>query len=340
MITEEELGRIREYLQKSENPLFFYDDDPDGLASFLLLKKYIGRGKGVAIRSAPAMEEVYLRKITEYSPDYVFILDKPVMTQDFIDKVSVPIIYIDHHPVQELKGVKYFNPRIHDDADNRPTSYWCYRVTSQDLWIAMCGIIGDWHVPEFMGEFVRQYPDLVKESKDAGEILFETQFGKLVKVFAFLLKGSTTEVKKNVSVLEKIKTPYEILSQSSSKGRFIYKHFENINKIYEGLLEKARKEVTKSKLLVFIYPSSKHSLTGTLSNELLFLYPDKMIVIGRRKEDKVVMSFRSMRIKVLPLLKIALEGVDGYGGGHDHACGGGVNVDDFDKFIENLKKQL
>ena len=106
------------------------------------------------------------------------------------------------------------------------------------------------------------------------------------------------------------------------------------------MLEKARKEVTKSKMLVFIYPSSKHSLTGTLSNELLFLYPDKMIVIGRRKEDKVVMSFRSMRIKVLPLLKIALEGVDGYGGGHDHACGGGVNVDDFDKFIENLKKQL
>ncbi len=281
-----------------------------------------------------------MRKITEYSPDYVFILDKPLITQDFIDKVNVPIIYIDHHPVQDIKGIKYFNPRIHDDSDNRPTSYWCYRVTNQDLWVAMCGIVGDWHVPEFMGEFIGQYPDLVKESNDAGEILFSTQFGKLVKVFAFLLKGSTTEVKRNISVLEKIKTPYEILNQTSSKGKFIYKHYEKINKIYEELLVKAKKDVTRSRLLLFIYPSSKHSLTGTLSNELLYNYPDKLIVIGRKKEDKIVMSFRSKKIKVLPLLKKALEGVDGYGGGHDYACGGGVKSDDFSKFIDSLKSQL
>lgn len=340
MITEDELERIREFLHKSENPLFFYDDDPDGLASFLLLKKYAGKGKGVAIRSSPKLEDIYLRKITEHSPDCVFILDKPIMTQDFIDKVSVPIIYIDHHPVQDLKGIKYFNPRIHDDNDNRPTSYWCYRVTRQDLWVAMCGIIGDWHVPEFMGEFIREYPGLAKEGKDAGETLFGTPLGKLVKVFAFLLKGSTTEVKRNISVLEKIKTPYEILSQSSSKGRFIHKHFEKINKMYEELLARARKEATRSKMLVFIYPSTQHSLTGMLSNELLYRYPDKMIVIGRRKDDKVVMSLRSMRVKVLPLLKAALEGVDGYGGGHDHACGGGVRTEDFNKFIESLKRQL
>ena len=340
MIKEEEIEKIREYLNKSENPLFFYDDDPDGLASYLLLKKYIGKGTGIPIKSSPALDHIYLRKIQECSPDYVFILDKPFISQEFVDQVNVPIIWIDHHKPVDIKGVKYFNPRLHDDSDNRPTSYWCYQITKQDLWIAMVGIVGDWYLPEYLDEFLEQYPDLAKKTDDPGEMLFTTDFGKLVRIFWFLLKGSITDVKRNVSILSKIKTPYEILNKTSSKGRFVYKYFENINKNYESLLSEARKNATSSKLLLFIYPTARHSLTGYLSNQLLFTYPKKLIIIGREKQDKIVMSLRSKTLIIPPMLEKALDGIEGYGGGHDHACGGGVNRDDFPKFIENFKQQL
>ena len=84
MITTEEIDKIRNYLEKSENPLFFFDDDQDGLASFLLLWKHIGRGHGVVVKGSPELTEEYVRKVEEYRPDKVFILDKPMLSQDFV----------------------------------------------------------------------------------------------------------------------------------------------------------------------------------------------------------------------------------------------------------------
>lgn len=328
------------YLKKAENPLFFYDDDQDGLASYILLSKYIDKGKGIALKSSPVLDNIYLRKIKELSPDYIFILDKPILTQEFVDQVKVPIIWIDHHPVIDIKGVKHYNPRIHDENDNRPTSYWCYQITKQNLWIAMCGIIGDWYVPEYIEDFVKQYPDIIKNYKNPGKILFETEFGKLIRLIGFLLKGNITQIKKNVAVLKKIESPYEILNQTNSRGKFLYKHFEKIEKNYQEIMSIAKKRVTRSKLLIFTYPANRHSLTSFLSNELLHTYPNKIIIIGREKEDQMIMSFRSAKIKVLPILEKALIGINGHGGGHDHACGGGVAIEQFDEFIENFKKAM
>ena len=52
------------------------------------------------------------------------------------------------------------------------------------------------------------------------------------------------------------------------------------------------------------------------------------------------MSLRSKEIIIRTVLEKALEGVQGYGGGHEHACGANVKKEDFDRFIENFKKQL
>ena len=37
-ILDSELKEIRSYLEKSENPLVFFDDDHDGLSSYILIK--------------------------------------------------------------------------------------------------------------------------------------------------------------------------------------------------------------------------------------------------------------------------------------------------------------
>ena len=75
MLTEKQNSEIKEHLEKAQNPVFFFDNDPDGLCSFLLLRRYLGRGKGVAVRSFPDLTVDYFRKIKELEADYVFIID-------------------------------------------------------------------------------------------------------------------------------------------------------------------------------------------------------------------------------------------------------------------------
>jgi len=173
MIPETELQEIRDMLQKAKNPLFLFDDDQDGLCSFILLWRSVEKGKGIPIKGIVGDE--ILRKITTESPDLLIILDKPVLEQEFISSLHIPIIHIDHHPLLEIKAshYHYYNPRKNNAKDERPTSYWAYKITKKDLWIAMIGIIGDWHIPEFTEEFQKQYPGLIPEAKHPGQIFFE-----------------------------------------------------------------------------------------------------------------------------------------------------------------------
>ena len=52
MLTQKQIDEVREHLDKAQNPLFFFDNDNDGLTSFLLLRRFIDRGKGVAVKGA------------------------------------------------------------------------------------------------------------------------------------------------------------------------------------------------------------------------------------------------------------------------------------------------
>ena len=83
MLTSKQISQIKVHLEKAQNPVFFFDNDVDGLCSFLLLQRYIERGKGVAIKSFPALDQNYFRKVEELNADYIFILDKPVVSEDF-----------------------------------------------------------------------------------------------------------------------------------------------------------------------------------------------------------------------------------------------------------------
>jgi len=79
MLTAKQVDEIRQHLEQAQNPLFLFDNDPDGLCSFLILRKFCGKGKGVPIRSYPSMNSEYFRKVNELKADYIFILDKPFL---------------------------------------------------------------------------------------------------------------------------------------------------------------------------------------------------------------------------------------------------------------------
>ena len=151
----------------------------------------------------------------------------------------------------------------------------------------------------------------------------------------------STVPSKLVKVLTRIKTPYEILKQETPAGKLLYKKYDKINKVYEKMLDQIKKTATEDRLLVYTYTSDKLSLTKDLSNELLYHFKNKVIVLGREKDDELRCSIRAPQDIFLPeALQKALEGLQGYGGGHEHACGAGIKKHDFQKFIENLRREL
>ena len=340
MLTQKQFSDIREELLTGKNPLFFFHDDPDGLCSFLLLYRLVGEGHGIVVKTTPNIDDKFIKKVEEYDPDKIFIVDIALVEQSFIDAVKKPIVWIDHHELVERDKVKYYNPRKQNPKDNAPVSYWCYRVVNQDLWISMVGAVGDWFIPDFYDDFKKQYPDLLEKDGNPGTILYETRLGKLVRIFSFILKGKTQDAMKCVKILTRIKTPYEILNQSTHAGKYLYKRFEKINQEYETILQDILKEKYHYHLIVYLYHADKMSFTGDLANELLYRFPDKIIILGREKSGEVKLSMRSSNINLLKILQKALVGINGYGGGHEYACGACVKREDFDRFIQNIQHQL
>jgi len=341
------LKTIRTLLKESRSPLYFYDDDPDGLVSYLLLRRGFEKGNGVIIRIRGMHlneDELYLNKINEYNPDLVVFLDKPTLNQDIFDKINVKKIWIDHHEVTDVKGVYYYNPRIKNKKDNKPTSYFCYKIAERDLWLACVGVIADWSLALFK-DFKKKYPELADETKlknlKADDVMYGTRLGELARIFSFILKGKTSDVKNNIEMLLKINDPYEILEKKSKEGRKLFESAEKFRKKYNSLLEEAVNENKKARrLVVFTYVTDNVSFTADLANELIHKFPGRVIAVGRIKDEQMRVSLRSSENDIeLPTIihKICGE-MKCSGGGHEHAAAVEIHKDDFEKFIELLRR--
>ena len=347
MLTKTQLDEIKNELDNCSNPVFLYDNDADGLCSFLLFYKYKGEGKGFR-HPKNITDEIEMENIKRMGPDKVFILDVPAskITQDFIDGLKVPVIHVEHHITEnKLKKIKTFNPTIKKKSDNPPTSSICYNVVKENLWIAAIGTVSDWQLTKETKQFAKEYPDLLNpKMKDPAEAKFESKIGLVGRIINFVLKGKSADVRKSINNLMKIKDPYEILEQKTNEGKWIFKRYNEIDKSYKALYERAIKHVTKDNLLYFPYEEEDISFSAEISNELVYRYPKKVVFVARKKkgiyEAEMRCSIRSATTEIRSKLLKALEGVDGHGGGHPRACGASIKAKDFDKFLEQFKEQI
>ncbi|MCX8147134.1 MAG: DHH family phosphoesterase [Candidatus Woesearchaeota archaeon] len=344
MLNDKDIGRIKEELDSCKRPLFFFHDDADGLCSFLLLYRKKGEGKGIIVKTTPKIDYKFVRKVIEYMPDKIFILDIAMVEQDFLDemaKMNLNVVWIDHHDPLKRNNVIYFNPRLYNPNDDSCITRICYKVVKNDIWIAMAGSIGDWQIPEFKDDFIRHYPDLMDENaKKPNDVLFSQKIGRLSRILSFVLKGKTEDVVKCMKILTRIKDPYEILNQSTPAGNFIYKRYEKIMESYEKLLKHAKEFVKKGNVFIYVYKNEKFSFSSDLANELLHLYPTKIIVVGREKSGEIKYSIRSSRLNLKPILAEALKGVEGFGGGHEYAAGAVIKKESNEKFLNKLCKEI
>jgi len=335
-----ELNKVRKQLQECGRPLFLFDDDPDGLSSFLLLYRMVKAGKGIPLKGI-ILDEHQAQRVNEYSPDLVIVLDKPKVAQEFFSKVRAPCIWIDHHEPQEVKGVSYVNPRTKNN-ENISTSQLCYQITQEDPWIAVVGIVADWQLPpkQLWKLCEEKYPGyLPAKTKDAPTALFTTKIGELARVFSFNLKGKTSDVLASIKILTRIQEPKELLEKEHPQARLVMKKYEQKLKEYEQILNSI--EVDKENpLLLYSYSHEKNSFTVDISNELLYKHPDKVIVIARQSNGSYKCSLRAKNIRLDKVLEKILQEINGTGGGHEHACGAVIPQEEFSLFIEILQEKL
>ena len=344
MLTKKQVTEIKDHLEKAQNPLFFFDNDADGLCSFLIMRKFCGKGKGVQVKSYPSMNKDYFRKVNELNADYIFILDKPVVDNDFFEeaeKANIPVVWIDHHETDKksiASSVYYYNPVFNKPKTSEPVTHLCYQVSGKkdDLWLDIVGCTADKFYSENYSEFKKVFPELIIDSHEPFDILYKSQIGKVVKIFSFSLKDTTTKVVNMLRFLIKVNGPYDILEESK-KNLAINKRFSDIEKKYNILFEKAKTAAKKPGKILYFQYGGDLSISSELSNELGYTFPEKIILVSRVNGSTASFSARGKGIRKM-VLKAIEDIPDSRGGGHEDAVGGKMKTEDLKKFIDNLEK--
>ena len=335
MLSKEKLQELREQLESSQNPLFLFDNDVDGLCSFLILRRSIDRGKGVAIKSYPDLKEQYLKKIDELNPDLVVILDKAEVSEEFIvgcREKNLPIIWIDHHKTKTSKELIDKTSYHNSFPSSEPTTYIAQKVFNrkEDLWLAMIGCINDVYMPEFAKEFAKEFPELFNANLSAFDALHKTEIGKIALMLNFGLMDSTTNVVNLIKYLFKARDSYDILEENKY-NKNLHEKFSELRKFYNAQIEKAEERLDKNSQLLFFSYSGSTSMSSQIANKLCYLHKDKLIVVAYKRPEKVNISIRGKN--ALEITEKITEKINGStGGGHKEATGAMVPIDQFDNF--------
>lgn len=342
MLTEKQIKEIREELESCSNPLFYFDNDQDGLISFVLCRRFLDKGVGIAVKGSPMGEE-YFRRINEFEPDKIFILDQPEVSEEMLSKLEeygAPVIWIDHHEIDFSKvpsWIKYYNP-VKDGNENVPTCVLTQEVVGvKDYWLGVIGAIADHYIPEFYSKFLVNFPDLGIASEDPFEIYYNSEIGRISRMLGAGLKDRTSLVFRMLKFLYEIKSPYDILEEKK-ENLDLRRRFEKLDEKFDSLISKARASSGIQKVLFFKY-SGETSMSAEISNKLYYLYPEKIILVAFVLGSRANLSIRGKGIRstVVELLK-DFEG--SRGGGHEDAVGCQLNSEDLNVFVEKIRKRL
>lgn len=348
MLSSDQLADLRATLERSQNPVFLYDNDADGLCSYVLLRRFLGRGKGIAVRTHPDIDIGYATKAMSLGADLIVVLDCPFLGDAFVSEIAaagLPLVWIDHHVVDSPhythSSVQVFNPALAkgDTWSDEPVTYWCYEATRQtdSLWIAMMGCIADHFLPPFASDFAKRYPDLWRTGiRRPFDAYYESDIGNLAQAIGFGLKDSVSHVVYLQNFLIACPHPSALGAELTSGSSFARK-YADIKKRYDALLIDALHQPPGS--FIFYQYGGTLSMSADLANALSHRYPGKYIIVAYVLGGVCTMSLRGDRVKgmleeLLPLFPHSR------GGGHHDAVGARIDSGDLDRFVDLFGKLL
>ncbi|MEK6926800.1 MAG: DHH family phosphoesterase [Nanoarchaeota archaeon] len=340
-MNSEKIKKIKEHLENARNPVFYYDNDADGLCSFILLRKFIDRGKGVAIRSYPEIDERYAGRAEEFGSDYVFVLDKPVLSVKFVEKIKslgIPLVWIDHHHVDNREYSEMYE-NFHAYSFDEPVTSICFELSGrkEDTWLAVAGCIADHYLPEFAKEFGKENPELWKSGiKEPFDALYGTEIGRVARAINFGLKDSITNVVALQNYLIKCKNANAVLEENKN-NEFLRKKVEDLEKIKNRVVGEA--EETKEGNLIFYSYGGEFSISSDIANELAHRNKGCYVCVAFVKGGVGNISIRGKGVSKI-LKKLLKEFEHATGGGHEDAVGARVASKDLDKFKERFREEM
>lgn len=329
MISSNVLLKIKNILLEAQNPVFLFDNDPDGICSAAILSINLEKGMFFPLKSINSLGEKEEKEILKINPDFLFVLDKPFFYESFFRKIrenKTKIVLLDHHEVE--------NKRVYDFVFNsfptsEPTSYIAQKIfnSKKTELLSLIGCLSDNFVPEFYDSFRKDYPELINfNSKSAFDLFYSSQIGKVCRILAYSIKNSNQKIIRILDFLVKIKGPYDILYENE-KNYFMHEKFKEI----ESFIEKTISKIKISKKIVFLEYEGKYSLSSEISNKLSYLYPDKFIIVCYKKSDFCNVSLRGNGAKKFALKIISLI-KESTGGGHENASGLRIPFEKFSLF--------
>lgn len=346
MLSEKKLKELRERLERAQHPVFYYDNDADGLCSFLLLGRWLGRGEGIAVRSYPELGEQYAQKAAEKSADVAVVLDKPVISRAFVAAIAalqVPLLLIDHHQVQGEDFSSYENVFVYNTAEKgnlgEPVTAITYQVCDrkEDVWIAMMGCIADHHLPTFTSEFAKRYPDYWKKNvSEPFDAYYATEIGKIARALNFGLKDNAGNVERLQQYLLRCQSPADVSAETKENEHFRIRA-ATLQRRYGELLEKAS-STREGKAIFFTYGGAT-SMSADLANALIYRYPQCKVAVVYVKGAVANVSMRGKGVRrILERLLKRFEHASG--GGHEEAVGARIQSKDVERFHKEWKQEV
>lgn len=328
----------RDRILAAKRPIVFFDDDADGVASFLVTQRVLGRTFYAPVKKRPNLGETLAGIATQLGADLKVVLDVAELDDAFL---SAPphTVWIDHHDAQDPRGAVYLNPKA-AGGEPVPTSVLVRALLGGPAWIAAVGSVADYFVPDFLGEVREAYPELVPDFATVEDLVFSSPLGELALIFETCVKGTVPEARRKLDLLRAIVEPSDLLEGSSPAGARIRRAYLADRELYDGFLAEALAKDADGPLFVFTYAHGGHTFTAQLSNELAYRMPGRVVLVASEYAGAYRCSLRSQSVELPGLLREALEGVDGAGGGHPHACGAHVATADFERFCERLRSLL
>src|SRR3989338_2575619 len=283
-----------------------HDIDPDGICSGVVthhaLQRLRGRGIDVVHHQKPG--EIPLTKKT-----------LEVLKNKKITKVITTDKAVDQEP--EIVGSpvdpsRYCTSKLAYDL-------WSRHVDLEDVaWKACPGIVGDiayasWK--NFVDKEIKKYKGRTPKNP------FDNIFGRIAELISQTECYDYRQMKKVFQILFTARRPHEVLNSSLKKyAKVIQKEIDYYAKNVKKLAE-----FHPGKELIFYFLKSAHNIKSNLSTILSMKYPHMTLITCADQGTFVALSLRrqDQKVKMNDLVEKALQGLEGSGGGHIPAAGGG-----------------
>ena len=351
VVLEEDLQTILNNADQAKNPAVVFDDDGDGVCSFLQLHKFLEmRGidlkKWATLRTKrPVIKDKLSELISENHVDSLFVLDIVGAKERFFSDLNgTKITWIDHHAMcddnRDLpeRKLNYINPslrRLTKEVPYFPTSAICYEAWRQDAWIAAIGYLSDGALPMALLDLFHEYSYLLKDKSGNNYGYIESEFnlkliiaknkfqrpsekttsllkfireetlmGDLINIFNYVLKGTDSDVKKNIELLTKISIPHEILDERlrSEPGKALFDYYEKTKADYQETYNKIINNLQSSvkvreNTLYYAISQGKYDFMTQIATKLILENPKKIILVSNEEIAKTEDAFVELSLR-------------------------------------------